>query len=110
MSSSVFGRADVPECAFWGREEHELMPVIATVQNLISALSAASPPTDRVTPLWDDVGMDFFSVRTLIVGTVLADVEACRRELGHVRRGRGMLDAREVEVLARLDELTVEAP
>ncbi|HEY4608040.1 MAG TPA: DUF222 domain-containing protein [Ilumatobacteraceae bacterium] len=54
--------------------------------------------------------MDFSSVRTLIAGTVLVDVEACRRELGQVRGVRGLLDAREVEVLARLDELTVEAP
>src|SRR4051795_2301619 len=54
--------------------------------------------------------MDFSSVRTLIAGTVLVDVEACRRELGDVRSARGLLDAREVEVLARLDELTVEAP
>jgi hypothetical protein len=45
LTSSASRRADVPEGAFWGREEHELMPVIATVQNLISALSAASPPS-----------------------------------------------------------------
>src|SRR3954463_1972099 len=55
-------------------------------------------------------GMDLLSLRTLIAGSVLVDVEACRRELEHVRRGRGMFDAREVEVLARLDELTVDAP
>ena len=35
---------------------------------------------------------------------------ACRRELTDVRGVRGLLDAREVEVLARLDELTVDAP
>lgn len=44
LTSSASRRADVPESAFWRRESHELMPVIATVQNLISALSAASPP------------------------------------------------------------------
>src|SRR4051795_3772530 len=55
-------------------------------------------------------GMDLLSLRTIIAGTVLVDVEACRRELGQVRGVRGLLDAREVEVLARLDELTVEAP
>src|SRR4051794_9809721 len=54
--------------------------------------------------------MDLSLLRTIIAGNVLADVEACRRELEHVRRGRGMFDAREVEVLARLDELTVDAP
>src|SRR3954453_19714782 len=54
--------------------------------------------------------MDFASLRTMIAGTLLAAVEACRRELEHVRGVRGMLDAREVEVLARLDELTGDAP
>jgi hypothetical protein len=54
--------------------------------------------------------MDLSSLRTLIGQTALIDVEACRRELEHIRRGRGLFDAREVEVLARLDELTVESP
>src|SRR3954465_11806848 len=54
--------------------------------------------------------MDVSSVRSLIAGTVLVDVAACRRELEGVRGVRGILDAREVEVLARLDELTVDAP
>ena len=36
--------ADVPADAFWGREAHRLMPVITTVQHLITALSAVSPP------------------------------------------------------------------
>jgi len=54
--------------------------------------------------------MDVSSLRTLIAGTVLVDVEACRRELEHVRAVRGVLDARDVQVLARLDELTVDAP
>ena len=44
VTSSAGRRVDVPESAFWGQERHELMPLIATVQNLISALSAASPP------------------------------------------------------------------
>jgi len=48
--------------------------------------------------------MDLSSLRTLIGQTALIDVEACRRELEHIRRGRGLFDAREVEVLARLDE------
>src|SRR3954447_8176035 len=63
-----------------------------------------------VTPLWDDACMNVSSVRSLVAGTVLVDVEACRRELEGVRGVRGILDAREVEVLARLDELTVDAP
>src|SRR3954453_14128331 len=54
--------------------------------------------------------MDFASLRSIVAATDLVDVDTCRRELSHVRAGRGMLDAREVEVLARLDELTVEAP
>src|SRR4051795_11791567 len=54
--------------------------------------------------------MDVSSLRIMIAGSVLANVAACRRELEHVRSARGLLDAREVEVLARLDELTVEAP
>ena len=45
LTSSASRRVDVPEGAFWGREGHELTPVISTVQNLISALSAASPPS-----------------------------------------------------------------
>src|SRR3954454_15372685 len=65
---------------------------------------------DCVTPPCDDAGMDVLSLRTLIAGTVLVDVEACRRELEHVRGVRGLLDARELQVLARLDELTVDAP
>src|SRR4051794_11763058 len=65
---------------------------------------------DSVTPLCDDARVDVSSVRTLIAGTVLVDVGACRRELEHVRGVRGLLDARELQVLARLDELTVEAP
>jgi len=54
--------------------------------------------------------MDVSSLRSIIAGSVLVDVDACRRELEHVRVVRGLADAREVEVLARLDELAIEAP
>jgi hypothetical protein len=50
------------------------------------------------------------SLRTLIGQTVVADVEACRRGLTDVRSARGILDAHEVQLLARLDELTVDEP
>jgi L-alanine-DL-glutamate epimerase-like enolase superfamily enzyme len=36
--------ADVPEGAFWGRLKHPLIPVIARVQDVISAISTATPP------------------------------------------------------------------
>jgi L-alanine-DL-glutamate epimerase-like enolase superfamily enzyme len=36
--------ADVPEDAFWGRQDHALTPVIARVQDVITAISTASPP------------------------------------------------------------------
>src|SRR3954451_21761891 len=65
---------------------------------------------NRVTPLCDDVSMDVSALRITIAGTVLADVAACRRELEHVRAARGMLDARELQVLVRLDELVIEVP
>jgi len=52
--------------------------------------------------------VDVSQLRTLIAGTALIDVEACRRELEHLRVLRGLSDAREVEVLTRLDELTVD--
>jgi hypothetical protein len=34
---------DVPEDSFWGRAPHPLMPVIASTQDLISAIREASP-------------------------------------------------------------------
>jgi hypothetical protein len=34
--------ADVPDDAFWGREEHELTPVIAAAQEVITALRQVS--------------------------------------------------------------------
>jgi Domain of unknown function (DUF222) len=54
--------------------------------------------------------MDLSALRTIIGGASLIDLEGCRRELEHIRGGRGFLDAREVEVLGRLDELTAEVP
>jgi hypothetical protein len=54
--------------------------------------------------------MDLSALRTIIGGSPLADVTACRRELQQIRTGRGLLDAREVVVLGRLDELATEVP
>ncbi len=54
--------------------------------------------------------MDVGVLRRTIRETALVDVVACRRELEQIRCGRGLLDAREVEVLGRLDELTADAP
>jgi hypothetical protein len=34
---------DVPEDSFWGRVPHDLMPVIAATQSVISAISSSSP-------------------------------------------------------------------
>jgi hypothetical protein len=34
--------ADVPDAAFWGRDEHELTPVIAAAQEVITALRQVS--------------------------------------------------------------------
>lgn len=36
-------RTDVPEDSFWGRTPHDLTPVIAATQELISAMRAVSP-------------------------------------------------------------------
>jgi hypothetical protein len=54
--------------------------------------------------------MDLLALRTVIGATPLTDLDACRRELEHARGGRGLLDAREVEVLGRLDEVTADVP
>ncbi|HAP74475.1 MAG TPA: hypothetical protein DCR14_00140, partial [Acidimicrobiaceae bacterium] len=54
--------------------------------------------------------MDLRMLRSVVGEAPLPDVAACRRELEHVRAARGMLDAREVAVLGRLDELTEETP
>ena len=45
-------------------------------------------------------------IRPLISGTVLSDVAVCRAELAAIGVMRGLLDAREVEVVRRLDDLT----
>jgi len=49
--------------------------------------------------------MDLTALRPLISATPLADVAACRAELADVTVARGLLDARELEVVRRLDEL-----
>lgn len=54
--------------------------------------------------------MDLGAVRPLVFSTALADVEACRAELDALRVVRGWCDAREVEVLRRLDDLAAESP
>jgi hypothetical protein len=43
LSPSTGRRADVDEDAFWGREPHPLVPVIAAVQDVVSAIRAAAP-------------------------------------------------------------------
>jgi len=35
--------ADVPEACFWGRQQHELTPLIETVQELITAIRQVNP-------------------------------------------------------------------
>jgi hypothetical protein len=54
--------------------------------------------------------MDLQALRELIEVNPLADVDACRTELAAVRTMRGLLDAREMKVCARLDELASERP
>ena len=51
--------------------------------------------------------MDLAALRPLISGTLLSDVGACRAELVAIGVARGLLDAREVEVVRRLDELAL---
>jgi hypothetical protein len=36
--------ADVPVDCFWGQRDHELMPVIAGVQDVLSVLRQVTPP------------------------------------------------------------------
>lgn len=43
LAASGRRRADVPEDAFWGRADHDLMPVIAATQDVISEMRHASP-------------------------------------------------------------------
>lgn len=54
--------------------------------------------------------MDLTALRSIVGGTPLPDVASCRAELEHLRTARGVLDAREVEVLGRLDELAASEP
>ena len=54
--------------------------------------------------------MDLQALRELIEANPLADIDACRTELAAVRTMRGLLDAREMKVCARLDELASERP
>ena len=49
--------------------------------------------------------MDLAALRPLISATSLTDVAVCRAELVAIVVARGLLDAREVEVVRRLDEL-----
>ena len=49
--------------------------------------------------------MDLTALRPLISDTSLSDVAVCRAELVAINVVRGLLDAREVEVVRRLDEL-----
>lgn len=51
--------------------------------------------------------MDVAALRPLISGSVLSDVAVCRAELVAIGVVRGLLDAREVQVVRRLDELAV---
>ena len=54
--------------------------------------------------------MDLQSIRTLIVAAPLGDLSACRDELAALQVVRGLLDAREMRVAARLDELAAVSP
>ncbi|MDP2290563.1 MAG: DUF222 domain-containing protein, partial [Actinomycetota bacterium] len=54
--------------------------------------------------------MDVEALRPLIVAGELTDVAACRAELVAIVAVRGLLDAREVEVVRRLDELAAAEP
>jgi len=49
--------------------------------------------------------MDIDALRTLLTAGTLADLADCRRELGALRAVRGIVDAREMRVLARMDEI-----
>ena len=49
--------------------------------------------------------MDVTAVATLISAAVLADEAACRAELAAIKVVRGLLDARELDIVRRLDQL-----
>jgi len=54
--------------------------------------------------------MDLDGLRRLVCAGSLTDLDACRTELDHLRIARGVLDAHELVVLARLDEIATEQP
>lgn len=54
--------------------------------------------------------MEIESIRSLIVASPLSDLAACRGELAAIQCVRGLLDAREMRVAARLDELAGKSP
>ncbi len=54
--------------------------------------------------------MDLDGLRRLVCAGSLADLHACRAELDHLRVARGILDAHELVVLARLDAIADEQP
>lgn len=54
--------------------------------------------------------MDVTAVQALISSTPLADVAACRAELAAVKQVRGLLDARELDIVRRLDDLATHDP
>jgi hypothetical protein len=43
LTTSGRRRCDVPAGAFWGREDHALMPVIAAAQEVITRIGEVSP-------------------------------------------------------------------
>jgi len=49
--------------------------------------------------------MDIDALRNLLTAGTLADLADCRRELAALRAVRGIVDAREMRVLARMDEI-----
>jgi hypothetical protein len=54
--------------------------------------------------------MDLDGLRAIIGAVPLADLATCRRELDHVRVARGALAARELAVMAQLDEIAADQP
>jgi hypothetical protein len=54
--------------------------------------------------------MDLLALREVVERAPLPDLDACRAELEHIRVLRGLLDAREMKVCARLDVLAGEYP
>ncbi len=54
--------------------------------------------------------MDLDGLRALIGGRPLTDLAACRAELDHIRVIRSALDTRELQIVARLDEIAAAQP